>query len=91
LDRGELCLYVLNHRSPWGVLWLGLRAALGRLDQERDFEMRAVTEADILSRARRLRVSVDGELIVLRPPLHYRTRPKALRVFAPATDRNIRG
>lgn len=82
LDRGELCLYVLNHRSPWGLLSLGVRAAVGRLDQERDFERLAVPEVEIRSGADHLRVSVDGEVVKLRPPLHYRTRPKALRVLA---------
>lgn len=85
LDRGELCLYVLTHRSPRGLLWLSVRATLWRLDQDRDFEMRSVREVEILSRARRLRVSVDGEVTTLRPPLVYRIRPKALDVFAPAT------
>jgi diacylglycerol kinase family enzyme len=86
LDRGELCLYVIDHRSRWGLLWLIARAALERLDQERDFEMRLVKEAEILSRARQLRVSVDGEIVTMRSPLVYRTRPRALRVFAPRTD-----
>lgn len=83
LDRGELCLYVLDHRSPWGLLWLSVRAALGRLEQERDFEMRAATEVEISSRSGRLRVSVDGEVTVMRPPLVYRIRPKVLSVLAP--------
>lgn len=82
LDRGELCLYVLDHRSPAGLVSLAARALLGRLDQERDFEMLSVKEVEIRSKAGRLRVSMDGEVTSLRPPLHYRTRPKALRVFA---------
>ncbi|MBP2292646.1 diacylglycerol/lipid kinase family protein [Azospirillum rugosum] len=82
LDRGELCLYVLDHRSPWGLLWLGMRAAVGRLDQERDFDRMAVKDVEIRSDAHRLRVSLDGEVEKLSPPLRYRTRPKALRVLA---------
>jgi diacylglycerol kinase family enzyme len=85
LDRGELCLYVLDHRSPWGLLWMTIRAALGRLDQDRDFQKRSVCQVEIHSLAPLLRVSVDGEVITLRPPLLYRTLPKALSVFAPAT------
>jgi diacylglycerol kinase family enzyme len=41
--------------------------------------------------APRLRVSVDGEVIALCPPLLYRTRPKALHVFAPATGSEKKG
>jgi diacylglycerol kinase family enzyme len=84
LDRGELCLYVVRHCGRWGLLRLAARAALGRLDQERDFELRSVTEAEIRSWARwPLRVAADGEVAALRPPLRYRTRPGALRVLAP--------
>jgi diacylglycerol kinase family enzyme len=85
LDAGQLCLYVLNHRSPWGLLNMALRAAAGRLDQARDFAMlRGLGEVEIASRASRLPVALDGEVAVLRPPLRYRSRPRALRVFAPA-------
>ena len=85
LDTGKLCLYVLNHRSPWGLLNMALRAAAGRLDQARDFAMlRGLGEVEIVSRASRLPVALDGEVAVLRPPLRYRSRPRALRVFAPA-------
>jgi diacylglycerol kinase family enzyme len=85
LDGGGLCLYVANHESPWGLLGLALRLAAGRLDQARDFDMRCgLTAVDIDSHTSRLRVAMDGEIAVLRPPLRYRIRPKALRVLAPA-------
>ena len=38
----------------------------------------------VLSRASRLLVAMDGEVLVLRPPLVYRSIPGALRVLAPA-------
>jgi diacylglycerol kinase family enzyme len=86
LDRGELCLYVMKHRSRWGALALALRAALGRIEEARDFERRCgLGQATIGSRASRLPVSLDGEVAVMRPPLRYRVRPGALRVLgAPA-------
>jgi diacylglycerol kinase family enzyme len=86
LDRGELCLYVMKHRSRWGALALALRAGLGRIEEARDFERRCgVDHATIGSRASRLPVSMDGEVVVMRPPLRYRIRPGALRVLgAPA-------
>jgi diacylglycerol kinase family enzyme len=37
--------------------------------------------ADISAQRRRLRVALDGESLMLRPPLHYRIRPRALRVI----------
>lgn len=85
LDRGELCLYVVNHRTRQGLLWLALRAAFGRLDQARDFVMRSgLHTVEIRARTSRLRVSIDGEIATMRPPIGYRTRPGALAVLAPA-------
>ncbi|PHK96280.1 diacylglycerol kinase [Pseudoroseomonas rhizosphaerae] len=83
LDEGTLCLCVTRHRSRLGLLRLGLRAALGRLRAERDFEMRCVTEAEIRSRSPVLRVSLDGEVATMATPLRYSIRPGALRVLAP--------
>jgi diacylglycerol kinase family enzyme len=37
LDQGCLSLYIANTTSRWGMLKLGVRAALGRLRQSRDF------------------------------------------------------
>lgn len=83
LDGGELCLYIAKPRGPLGVVRLMLRAAFGRLDQTSDFERRIVTSLAIHSRHRRLSISLDGEVLRLRTPLRYRTRPGALRIFVP--------
>jgi diacylglycerol kinase family enzyme len=83
LDRGELCLCITRHSSRWAILRMLLRAVLGRLKEESEFEMRAVCEAEIRSSRRYLRVSMDGEVTMMRTPLRYRTLPKALTVFAP--------
>lgn len=83
LDRGELCVCVANSSSRLRFLVLTLRVALGRARGARDFELIKVHEVEIVSHARRLRVAVDGELEIMRPPLRYRIRPRALRVFAP--------
>jgi diacylglycerol kinase family enzyme len=41
---------------------------------------------EIRSRHHRLRVALDGESVMLRPPLRYLIRPHALRVIVPAID-----
>jgi diacylglycerol kinase family enzyme len=84
LDRGELWLCVAKAQSPPALLWLALRSALGRIDGERDLQIARASAAEIHSRASRLHVALDGEVSELRPPLRYRTRPRALRVIAPA-------
>lgn len=47
LNSGELSLYVANTSSRWGMFKLGVRAALGRLRQSRDFESRCGTAIKI--------------------------------------------
>jgi len=46
-----------------------------------------MTEILIESRRKRLRVSTDGEVSVMTPPLRYRIRPRALAVMLPEPAR----
>ena len=85
LNGGNLALYVTNAQSRWGMLCLSVRALFGRLNQARDFEAICLDECWIETRRRRLHVALDGEVIKLHPPLHYRILPGALRVFLPPT------
>jgi diacylglycerol kinase family enzyme len=86
LDGGELSLYVAKQRRPLGLFKLVLEATFGRLDDAEDFDIRHVRQAEIRTRASRLPVAVDGEVVVLTPPLRYRIRPRALRVLAPPAE-----
>jgi diacylglycerol kinase family enzyme len=60
-----------------------LRALVGRLRQEKDFVALCTKEIWIGSRHKRLRVARDGEVTTMKPPLHYRVLPAALRVLVP--------
>jgi diacylglycerol kinase family enzyme len=82
LDAGELCLYVAQAEGRLALLWLAVRAGLGILRETRDLRKLRVAAAEIAARTSRLPVALDGEVARLRPPLRYRIRPRALRVFA---------
>lgn len=84
LDAGELCFYVARTQSRLGLVWLGLRAVFGRTDQVHDLRIFKVIKGDVDAHASRLPVACDGEVEVMRTPLHYRSKPGALRVFTPA-------
>jgi len=84
LDKGELSLYITHRTGRVGLLRLALRALLGGLRNERDFTALRTKEVWIETRHRRLRVAFDGETTIMKPPLHYRVLPGALRVIAPA-------
>ena len=83
LDRGELSIYITHRTSRAKLISLGLRAVIGRLREDKDFLAFNSSEVKIESRHKRLRVAFDGEIDVLRPPLHYRIRTRALRVVVP--------
>jgi diacylglycerol kinase family enzyme len=83
LDQGELCLHMANAQSRLSLLRLAIRALFGRLEPDRDFTQVSLQSAEISVRRRRVRVALDGESLVFRPPLLYRIRPRALRVIVP--------
>ncbi len=84
IDKGELSLYLTNHAGRLDLVRLALRALLGGLHQEKDFLALSTNELWIETRHKHLRVALDGEVTRLMAPLHYRVRPKALRVITPA-------
>lgn len=84
LDRGELAVYVLRHKSGWAVALAVLRAMLGIWRSDPALEQIKAHRITIRSRRRQLRLSNDGEVEVLATPLVYQIRPKALKVLVPA-------
>jgi YegS/Rv2252/BmrU family lipid kinase len=83
LDAGELSLYMSDRISRLGLIRLALRALFGGLRQEKDFIALCTKEIWVGTRHKHMRVALDGEVLVMEPPLHYRVRPQALRVLAP--------
>ena len=83
LDRGELCLYFTNRTGRTGLLRLALRTIFGKLSQDRDFNAVCARDVWIDTSKRRLAVALDGEVLHLRPPLHFRVWPGALKVLLP--------
>jgi diacylglycerol kinase family enzyme len=68
------------------LIRLALGALLGGLRQDRDFVAFTTKSMWIGTRHEHLRVALDGEVVTMEPPLHYRVRPGALRVLVPAND-----
>lgn len=83
LDRGVLSIYITQRTSRLRLITLAVRAVLGRLREDRDFLALRSDQMKIETRHKRLRVAFDGEINVMQPPLQYRIRPRALRVFVP--------
>ncbi len=83
LDTGKLWFYVVKPRTPWEFFWMVCRLCFGRMDQVDDIDTFELAEAEISAKCSRLPVALDGEVMMMHGPLHYRSRPKALRVIVP--------
>jgi diacylglycerol kinase family enzyme len=83
LDAGVLSLHVTRDIGRWGLARMALRALFGRLREDKDFDTLQAREVWIETRHARLRVAIDGEVTIMRTPLHYRILPGALRVCVP--------
>jgi YegS/Rv2252/BmrU family lipid kinase len=83
MTDGELCLYIPHPRGRFRFMWFTIRALFGRLQSEREFDIVRTTSFTIESKRSRLRVSLDGEIEVMKPPLEFVARAGALRVIVP--------
>ncbi|MDQ1589458.1 MAG: hypothetical protein QOG71_85 [Pyrinomonadaceae bacterium] len=83
LDAGHLSLHLTRDIGRWGLVRLAASALFGRLRESKDFDALCTKEVWIETRRTRLRVATDGEVTVMRSPLHYAVRPGALRVIVP--------
>jgi diacylglycerol kinase family enzyme len=86
MDAGQLSLYIAHRTGRMGLLRLAWRALFGGLREEQDFDALCTQEIWIETKRKRLRVATDGEVTVMRTPLHYRVRPRALRVIVPTNS-----
>jgi diacylglycerol kinase family enzyme len=85
LDAGQLSLHLTRDIGRWGLVRLAASALLGRLRESGDFDALCTKEVWIETRRTRMRVATDGEVTIMKSPLHYRVRPAALRVIVPKT------
>jgi diacylglycerol kinase family enzyme len=90
LEKGDLCVYFANRTGRLGMVRLALRALVGRLRQDRDFNALCATEVTIDTGRPRVSVAFDGEVESLTPPLTYRIRPRALNVMLPVIAESTR-
>jgi diacylglycerol kinase family enzyme len=84
LDEGKLFVYLAPRLRAYQLPLLLAKALVGRAKRSGEFEIVPAAELWIdTARVRRQRVAFDGEVRMLRTPLHYRARARALRVIVP--------
>ena len=83
--QGRLAVYVSRSSSTVDLLELAAEVTLGDIGGNPLLESHEGKEVRIaLPRRRRIRASVDGELIALRTPVEVRIHPGGLKVLQPA-------
>jgi diacylglycerol kinase family enzyme len=83
LDEGKLCVLVLRKKTRAGFVAASLRALIGRVHKDDMVRLDDVERLRVDSRRSHLTVSLDGEIVRVKPPLDYHIRKAALRVIAP--------
>ena len=86
LDAGVLTLCVSERSGRADLLRWVARSLLGRLEVAPDLTTRLVQEARVDARRDTIRVALDGEVLLMAPPLHYRIREGALTVKVPPRE-----
>lgn len=84
LNDGRLSIYYPKIRGRFSYIRLIIKALLGRLDQEENFQILHKEEIIIYSTKKKLEVSIDGEVVKLETPLRYKINPSSLRLIIPA-------
>jgi diacylglycerol kinase family enzyme len=85
VDGGQLYAYFAPPVRTRGLPKLFARALLGYARQAHALESISAEELWVdTPSAREIKVACDGELMMLKPPLHYRSWPRALSVITPA-------
>jgi diacylglycerol kinase family enzyme len=86
LDRGELGVYTIDRLKLGDVVRIAIGWLLGTWRDDPTIHEFRTSTINLSGGRRAIRIMNDGEIVLILPPLHYRIRPRALRVFAPAPD-----
>ena len=82
-DSGDLYLYIARPETRLGTIGLAALGLIRDVARTGHFDAWCVPELTIDSRKKIMPVYLDGEVVVLEPPLCYTVRPHDLRVLVP--------
>ena len=83
LQQGTLTVVHTRRTGRLALAALALRAFVGALDGARELTLEEATSVRVDAPRGQLRIALDGEVFAMRPPLHFRSLPGALRVLVP--------
>ncbi len=86
-DSGNLYLYLTRSRSRLGLVGIALLGLVRDIKRTESIEDWRLPEFTVdVRRKRAIPVAFDGEVSMMRSPLRYRTRPRALQVILPPEE-----
>ena len=83
LDGGRLSIFVAPECGRFEILTLPLRAKANRLTADARFQRFLAEEVTIELSRRHVSAAFDGEVAIVRTPLHFRVRRAALHLLVP--------
>ena len=83
ISGGRLSIYIAPECGRFDLLALSLRAIAGRLTPDVKLEAFTASTLTIETASSRVTAAIDGELIVLRPPLTCVSQPGVLQTLLP--------
>lgn len=84
IDKGLLAVYVIKATTPIGIIRSVAHALITKRNKTRDFALYLTDACTIETRHRRsINIACDGEVLVTRTPLRYRSEHESLRVLVP--------
>lgn len=87
LDEGRLWIYTTRARGRLAILRMMVQSIVHDLDAPDDLDKLSVAGTDVTTLGARTAIALDGELVNLRWPLRFRSRPGALLVLAPDPEK----
>lgn len=83
INKGKLSVHIVHHTNRIRLFMLAFHTLLGTLKDQEDFDVYYTESFSIDSVRPYLNVSLDGEVVPLKTPLHFNILPKAIHVLVP--------
>ena len=90
LDEGRLSVFLAPECGRFEFLALPFRALMKRLDGGAPFAAFKAGALTVEVPYPRVSVALDGEVVMMRSPLVYRVRPRALKIIGPAPAAEVK-
>lgn len=83
LSEGLFSVWYAQKASRPVLFLSALKALLGRVDEAPSLQTIDTAELIVESHRSRMRTALDGEVLMIKPALHFRILPKSLKIIAP--------